>query len=71
MQIKLQQGHIERILEMKGIKYESIDIMDPGYSDERTFMRTTLMLPEADDNVPLPPQIFNEKHYCGVSELFG
>lgn len=53
------------ILESKNIEYEAIDITEPGKESDKQFMQDHA---EAKDSKhPLPPQIFNEDDYCGVS----
>ncbi|KAM4701489.1 SH3 domain-binding glutamic acid-rich-like protein 3 [Discoglossus pictus] len=57
-EVKSQQSELTRILDSKGIKYETIDIsVDNSVRDE---MRNKCGNPKA-----IPPQIFNEDQYCG------
>ena len=56
------------MLDSCAITYELIDITEAGCEDERKFMQETAKAKEGDRN-PLPPQIFNNKDYCGVSIL--
>ena len=65
-QMKVYQDHIIRILDCKKIPYEMVDIGDPNFKEEKLFMQGTLKLKD-DDLIALPPQIFNEKTYRGVS----
>ena len=64
--MKNYQNHITQILDCKKIPYETVDIGDPHYKQEKLFMQGTLKLTD-EDLVALPPQIFNEKTYRGVS----
>lgn len=48
-----------RILDSKSIQYELIDISVGG--ELRDEMRS-----KAGDPTAVPPQLFNEDHYCGV-----
>lgn len=52
------------ILDSKSVKYEVIDITEPGKEDDKEFMQTNSKT--RDSKYPLPPQIFNEDNYCGV-----
>lgn len=55
------------ILESKNIEYEAIDIAEPGKEAEKEFMQQNSKA--KDSKYALPPQIFNEEEYCGVSIL--
>lgn len=52
------------ILDSKNIKYSLIDITEPGKENEKEFMQENSKA--RDSKHPLPPQIFNDDHYCGV-----
>lgn len=62
-QVKAQQAQVIRILDSKSIQYELIDISVGG--EVRNEMRTKAGNPSA-----VPPQLFNEDQYCGVSRRF-
>ena len=53
------------ILDSKSISYEAVDITEPGKEAEKHFMQDNAKA--KDSKHPLPPQIFNEEDYCGVS----
>lgn len=53
------------ILDSKNIEYVVVDITEPGKENEKEFMQQNSKAKEAKH--PLPPQIFNEDDYCGVS----
>ena len=53
------------ILESKHIDYSTIDITEPGKEPDKLFMQEHAIAKDAKH--PLPPQIFNEADYCGVS----
>lgn len=55
------------ILESKGISYEVVDITEPGKESDKEFMQKNSKLRDENDRNPLPPQIFNDNDYCGVS----
>lgn len=55
------------ILESKNIEFQAIDITEPGKEPEKEFMQ--LNSSARDSKYPLPPQIFNEEEYCGVSSI--
>ncbi len=64
-QMRSQQEHIRRIMDIKQIPYEEIDIADPKHKDDKLFMQDTLKLSD-EDLKALPPQIFNDKKHRGV-----
>jgi glutaredoxin len=53
------------ILDSKNIEYVVVDITEPGKENEKEFMQQNSNAKEAKH--PLPPQIFNDDDYCGVS----
>ena len=63
------------ILDSKNIKYEVIDITEPGRESDKEFMqnKSTSNGATVSDPEPrhaLPPQIFNEEEYCGDYDAF-
>lgn len=64
-QVKKRQQRVMMILESKNVKYEVIDITEPGREAEKEFMQMNSMARES--KYPLPPQVFNDEDYCGVS----
>ena len=56
------------MLETRKIAYEQVDIAAPENEDEKQFMRDNAV-PEEGKNFVLPPQIFNNVTYCGVSVM--
>lgn len=52
------------ILDSKSIKYEVVDITEPGNEQEKQFMQENAEAKGLRN--PLPPQLFNESEYCGV-----
>lgn len=53
-------------LEANKIDFKELDIA--GDEDNRKWMRENVPGEKKPQNgIPLPPQIFNEEHYCGVS----
>lgn len=63
------------ILDSKNIKYEVIDISEPGLEEQKDFMQanSTSNGATASDLTPrhpLPPQLFNDKDYCGDYDQF-
>ena len=65
LQMKMKQDYIVRILESRKIDFEQIDISDQSQENEKAFMREHSVTKEGQ-RVPLPPQVFSEKQYCGV-----
>jgi len=57
------------VLANRKIAFEEIDISDPQFVSEKNFMREHSH-PTGSDPTPLPPQIFNDDVYCGVSCLY-
>ena len=53
-------------LESKKIDHEQIDIGDPNHEKDRQFMRENVDVADKTKTV-LPPQIFNDEEYVGVS----
>jgi len=56
------------ILDSKSITYDLVDITEPGKEDEKTYMQANSKSKDETKNA-LPPQIFNDDVYCGVSTL--
>ena len=72
LKVKKRQQRVLMILESKNLKFVAIDITAPGQENLRSFMQensTNSGATTGDQNPrhPLPPQIFNEDIYCGVS----
>lgn len=70
--MKKRQQRVLLILDSKNVKYEVIDIAEPGAEEAKDFMQnnsTSMGCTISDPNPrhPLPPQIFNDDVYCGVS----
>lgn len=63
------------ILDSKNIKYEVVDIAEPGKETEKEFMHTNSTSTGATGSDPsprhpLPPQIYNDVEYCGDYDGF-
>lgn len=59
-------------MDSKKLKYEVIDIAEPGAEEAKDFMQNNATgngstISDANPRHPLPPQIFNDEVYCGVS----
>jgi SH3 domain-binding glutamic acid-rich protein len=54
------------ILDSKSISYDLVDITEPGKEDEKAYMQNNSKTKDGSKNA-LPPQIFNDDVYCGVS----
>ncbi|XP_065201978.1 SH3 domain-binding glutamic acid-rich protein homolog isoform X2 [Planococcus citri] len=67
-EVKKRQQRVTMILDSKNIKYNLIDITEPGKEHEKEFMQENSKT--RDSKYPLPPQIFNDDHYCGDYEEF-
>lgn len=60
------------ILDSKNIKYDVIDITEPGRESDKDFMQNNAKsnggtVSDPNPRSPLPPQVFNDDEYCGVS----
>lgn len=69
--MKKRQQRVLLILDSKNIKYEVIDIAEPGSEEQKDFMQNNSTssggtISDPNPRHPLPPQIFNEDTYCGV-----
>lgn len=68
LQVKKRQQRVMMILDSKNVEYEIIDITEPGKELDKEFMQTNSNA--RTNKYPLPPQIFNEDDYCGVTVFF-
>lgn len=73
--MKKRQQRVLMILDSKSIKYEVVDITEPGKEEEREFMQNNstnkgATVSDPDPRHPLPPQLFNETDYCGDYDSF-
>jgi len=68
IQIKRKQDFVTSVLTNRKISFEEVDISDPLCASEKDFMREHSQ-PSGSDPAPLPPQIFNDTVYCGVTCL--
>lgn len=68
LQIKRMQDHIIRILQSKHIEFEEVDVSDPLLEKERDFMREHSK--SKNGQKPMPPQVFFDDKYCGVSKFY-
>lgn len=67
-QIKKKQQDVVGFLEALKVEYTPLDIA--CNEDNRMWMRQNVPKDKKPSNgIPLPPQIFNEESYCGVSVL--
>lgn len=67
-QIKKKQQDVVGFLEALKIEYAQLDIA--SNEENRMWMRKNVPGDKKPSNgIPLPPQIFNEDNYCGVSKL--
>jgi hypothetical protein len=47
------------------VKYETIDITEPGHEEEKELMKNVCKK-RNNNTIALPPQFFNDDQYCGV-----
>ncbi|KAK9729979.1 SH3-binding, glutamic acid-rich protein [Popillia japonica] len=74
-EVKKRQQRVLMILDSRTIKYDVVDIAEPGNEEHKDFMQnksTSLGATVSDTNPrhPLPPQIFNDDLYCGDYDQF-
>jgi glutaredoxin len=74
IEVKQRQKRVLLILDSKNIQYEVVDIADDDNKAQKDFMqrnatRLAGTLVELNPVHPLPPQIFSDDEYCGVSLL--
>ncbi|XP_023941936.1 SH3 domain-binding glutamic acid-rich protein homolog [Bicyclus anynana] len=74
-EVKKRQQRVLMILDSKTIKYEIIDITEPGREDDKDFMQNNSKsnggtVSDPNPRSPLPPQIFNDEEYCGDYDQF-
>ena len=67
--MRKQQQQVLDALESFKIPFEQVDISDPCREEDRKFMRANSK-GRKQGATPLPPQIFNEDDYCGVSGFY-
>ncbi|GJQ70214.1 hypothetical protein Trydic_g22672 [Trypoxylus dichotomus] len=74
-EVKKRQQRVLMILDSRSIKYDVVDIAEPGNETQKDFMQnnsTSVGATVSDTNPrhPLPPQIFNDDIYCGDYDQF-
>lgn len=57
------------ILDSLDIKYEIVDVTEPGHEKEKDQMQSVCKKRDSQ-TVALPPQFFNDDTYCGDYEDF-
>lgn len=72
LKVKKRQQRVLMILDSKNIKYDVVDITEPGSEESKEFMQNNAKslgatVGDANPRSPLPPQLFNDEEYCGVS----
>lgn len=74
-EVKKRQQRVLMILDSKNIKYDVVDIAEPGNEDAKEFMQSNAKsfgatIGDANPRSPLPPQMFNDEDYCGDYDQF-
>ncbi|XP_063360910.1 SH3 domain-binding glutamic acid-rich protein isoform X3 [Cydia amplana] len=74
-EVKKRQQRVMMILDSKNIKYDIIDITEPGREADKDFMQNKSTsnggtVSDPNPRSPLPPQIFNDEEYCGDYDQF-
>ena len=64
-QIKSQQQRAQLVLDSAQVRYEAIDITDPGHEEDKEMIKQKCK--HRNDRPPRTPQFFNDDTYCGVS----
>lgn len=65
-QIKKRQQRAQMIMDSLGIKYNIVDVTEPGHEKERDQLQNVCKKRNSQ-TVALPPQFYNDDTYCGVS----
>lgn len=73
--MKKRQQRVLMILDSKVIKYEVVDITEPGKESEKEKMQEKssskgVTIGDPTPRHALPPQLFYDDEYCGDYELF-
>ncbi|XP_049822323.1 SH3 domain-binding glutamic acid-rich protein homolog [Aethina tumida] len=74
-EVKKRQQRVLLILDSKNIKYDVVDIAEPGSEEDKDFMQNSstsngATISDPNPRHPLPPQIFNDDVYCGDYDMF-
>ncbi|XP_072940756.1 uncharacterized protein Sh3beta [Epargyreus clarus] len=74
-EVKKRQQRVLMILDSKNIKYDVIDITEPGRESDKDFMQNNAKsnggtVSDPNPRSPLPPQVFNDEEYCGDYDQF-
>lgn len=74
-EVKKRQQRVLMILDSKSIKYDVIDITEPGKESDKEFMQNNSKsnggtVSDPNPRSALPPQVFNDDEYCGDYDLF-
>lgn len=74
-QVKKRQQRVLMILDSKLIKYEIVDITEPGKEPEKELMQDKATskggtIGDPNPRHSLPPQLFYDAKYCGDYDLF-
>ena len=68
-EIKKRQQRAQMILDSLEVKYELVDVTEPGHEKERDQLQN-VCTKRNNQAVALPPQFFNDDTYCGDYEDF-
>nr|NP_001189056.1 Sh3beta, isoform D [Drosophila melanogaster]ADV37493.1 Sh3beta, isoform D [Drosophila melanogaster] len=74
-EVKKRQQRVLMILDSKNIKYDTVDITEPGKESEKELMQNKSTsnggtVSDPEPRHPLPPQLFNDDEYCGDYDAF-
>lgn len=74
-QVKKRQQRVLMILDSKVVKYEIVDITEPGKEPEKELMQDKATskggtIGDPNPRHALPPQLFYDDLYCGDYDLF-
>ena len=68
LQLRKHQQDILDALDVRGIEYSVVDVSAPESEEDKTFMREHAQA-KSGQSVPLPPQVFYDEEYLGVSKM--
>ena len=68
LQLRKHQQDILDALDVRGIEYSVVDVSAPESEEDKAFMREHAQA-KSGQSVPLPPQVFYDEEYLGVSRM--
>jgi len=66
-EVKKRQQRAQMLLDSLKVKYDLVDITEPGHESEKELMKNVCKK-RNNNAIALPPQFFNDDQYCGDYE---